>query len=523
LYDALLDELEDDAPASQEEVHGLADKSVDELDDEIDAPDLVVQDVDLDIDVDPKAEDLLSAVDEDGESWSDDPVRMYLTQMGEIPLLTRQQEIGLAKRIELTRARFRSRLLECDYVIQLAVKVLNRVHGGELPFDRTVQVSVTDRLEKEQILGRFPHNLRTIDTLLKQNKDDYRIASSKSYKLAQRRDAWRRLGRRRRRAVKLVEELGLRTQRIEPLIKTLEEFSRRIDELKSQIDSYKRSKTPLVDRKKWIIEFRSLLRAVQETPKSLRNRVRYLKAVYAQYQEAKRGLSEGNLRLVVSIAKKYRNRGLSFLDLIQEGNAGLMRAVDKFEYRRGFKFCTYATWWIRQAITRAVADQSRTIRIPVHMVETMSRVRNVSRELLQELGREPTIEETAKRAGTAVDEARRVLAMSRYPISLDRPVGNSEDSHFGDLLPDSGAENPSIGAAQEMLRSRIAKVLKTLSYREREIIKLRYGLGDGYSYTLEEVGHIFKVTRERIRQIEAKAVRKLQQPSRSQELIGFLD
>ena len=200
-----------------------------------------------------------------------------------------------------------------------------------------------------------------------------------------------------------------------------------------------------------------------------------------------------------------------------------MRAVDKFEYRRGFKFCTYATWWIRQAITRAVADQSRTIRIPVHMVETMSRVRNVSRQLLQELGREPTIEETAKAANCAVDEARRVLAMSRYPISLDRPVGNSEDSHFGDLLPDGGAENPAVGAAQEMLRGRIVKVLKTLSYREREIIKLRYGLGDGYSYTLEEVGHIFKVTRERIRQIEAKAVRKLQQPSRSQELSGFLD
>jgi RNA polymerase primary sigma factor len=251
--------------------------------------------------------------------------------------------------------------------------------------------------------------------------------------------------------------------------------------------------------------------------------VERLKVVYARYQKAKRGLSEGNLRLVVSIAKKYRNRGLSFLDLIQEGNAGLMRAVDKFEYRRGFKFCTYATWWIRQAITRAVADQSRTIRIPVHMVETMSRVRNVARQLLQELGREPTIEETARRAGTAIDETRRVLAMSRYPISLDRPVGNSEDSHFGDLLPDVTADSPASGASQEMLRSRISKVLKTLSYREREIIKLRYGLGDGYSYTLEEVGHIFKVTRERIRQIEAKAVRKLQQPSRSQELRGFVD
>jgi RNA polymerase primary sigma factor len=522
LYDALLDDLEDDATPHQDDVVDLAEKPVDDLDaeEDLDSPDLGPE---LDLDVDPKAEDILAVVDEEGESWSDDPVRMYLTQMGEIPLLTRQQEIALAKRIELTRARFRRKLLQCDYVIQFAVKILNRVHTGELPFDRTVQVSVTDRLEKDQILGRFPHNLKTIEILLKQNRDDYRTATSKSQKVAVRREAWRRLGRRRLRAVKLVEELGLRTQRLEPMIRTLEDFSRRIDSLKQQIATHRKNKGPLIERRPWIIEFRRLLRVTQESPTSLRNRCNCLKSVYSHYQQAKRGLSEGNLRLVVSIAKKYRNRGLSFLDLIQEGNAGLMRAVDKFEYRRGFKFCTYATWWIRQAITRAVADQSRTIRIPVHMVETMSRVRNVSRQLLQELGREPTIEETAKKAGTAIEEARRVLAMSRYPISLDRPVGNSEDSHFGDLLPDSGAENPAVGAAQEMLRGRIAKVLKTLSYREREIIKLRYGLGDGYSYTLEEVGHIFKVTRERIRQIEAKAVRKLQQPSRSQELIGFLD
>jgi RNA polymerase primary sigma factor len=331
------------------------------------------------------------------------------------------------------------------------------------------------------------------------------------------------LGRRRRRAVRLVEELGLRTQRIEPMIRTLDEFSRRLDRLRVQLDEMKRNRAAAAEREPLLAEYRGILLATQETPTSLRNRVVCLKRVYAEYQQAKKELSEGNLRLVVSIAKKYRNRGLSFLDLIQEGNAGLMRAVDKFEYRRGFKFCTYATWWIRQAITRAVADQSRTIRIPVHMVETMSRVRTVSRKLLQELGREPTLEETARRAATTLDEARRVLAMSRYPISLDRPVGNSEDSHFGDLLPDGAAESPATGASQEMLRGRINKVLKTLSYREREIIKLRYGLGDGYSYTLEEVGHIFKVTRERIRQIEAKAVRKLQQPCRSQELVGFLD
>lgn len=459
----------------------------------------------------------------DLESWSDDPVRMYLTQMGEIPLLTRQEEIRLAKKIELTRQDFRRRLLECDYVIQAAFKVLQRVHAGELPFDRTVQVSVTDRLEKDQILGRISHNLKTVDELLKRNRRDHLIAVSKSKKKAERRAAWRRLGHRRRRAVRLIEELGLRTHRLETMIGTLENFSRRVDELKRQIDRHKKARRPAAEQRDLLKEFRGILLATQETPTSLRNAIMQLKVVYSKYQQAKRELSEGNLRLVVSIAKKYRNRGLSFLDLIQEGNAGLMRAVDKFEYRRGFKFCTYATWWIRQAITRAVADQSRTIRIPVHMVETMSRVRNVARQLVQELGREPTMEETARRAHTTVEEARRVLAMSRYPISLDRPVGNSEDSQFGDLLPDAGAESPASGAAQEMLRSRIGYVLKTLSYREREIIKLRYGLGDGYSYTLEEVGHIFKVTRERIRQIEAKAVRKLQQPSRSQELVGFLD
>jgi len=523
MYDALLDELEDEVAPHPDEAVELVDKAVDDVDD-VEGDLLVDGAVGLgDVDLEAKVDDVLVSAEDDLESWSDDPVRMYLTQMGEIPLLTRQQEIALAKKIEVTRAQFRRKLLECDYVIQLAVKVLKRVHDGELPFDRTVQVSVTDRLEKDQILGRLPHNLRTVAILLRRNKNDYRTATSKSTKMTVRREAWSRLARRRCRAVKLVEELGLRTQRIESMLRTLDDFSCRVDQLKGQIDATRKLKHVPPERAKWLSEYRNILRVSQETPTSLRNRVRKLKVIYAQYQHAKRGLSEGNLRLVVSIAKKYRNRGLSFLDLIQEGNAGLMRAVDKFEYRRGFKFCTYATWWIRQAITRAVADQSRTIRIPVHMVETMSRVRNVSRQLLQQLGREPTIEETANASGTAIDETRRVLAMSRYPISLDRPVGNSEDSHFGDLLPDGGAENPAVGAAQEMLRSRIAKVLKTLSYREREIIKLRYGLGDGYSYTLEEVGHIFKVTRERIRQIEAKAVRKLQQPSRSQELIGFLD
>ena len=519
LYDALIDDFEDDSTrvrAPQDLESAAADIEGRATDETKAAATPAVA-----VEVAEEAADDFAG--EEVETWSDDPVRMYLTQMGEIPLLTRKEEIRLARKIETTRSRFRSMLLECDYVIQSAYKVLQRVHNGELPFDRTVQVSVTDRLEKEQILGRLPHNLATLDVLLKRNYRDYRIALSKSQTKSKRAAAWTRLSRRRRRCVTLLEELGLRTQRIESMIGTLEEFADRIQELKVQINDHKKQGGPEHERAAWVSEYRNILLATQETPSSLRRRVQALKTTYSKYQQAKRELSEGNLRLVVSIAKKYRNRGLSFLDLIQEGNAGLMRAVDKFEYRRGFKFCTYATWWIRQAITRAVADQSRTIRIPVHMVETMSRVRNVARQLLQEKGREPTIEETARRAETTVEEARRVLAMSRYPISLDRPVGNSEDSQFGDLLPDVDAENPSTGAAQEMLRGRIGNVLKTLSYREREIIKLRYGLGDGYSYTLEEVGHIFKVTRERIRQIEAKAVRKLQQPSRSQELVGFLD
>ncbi|MDO4569128.1 MAG: sigma-70 family RNA polymerase sigma factor [Planctomycetia bacterium] len=456
------------------------------------------------------------------ETWSDDPIRMYLQQMGDIPLLSRKDEVRLARRIESTRSKFCRKILECDYVLKRTCKMLENVRLGNVPLDRNLQISA-DQAERSRVLAKLPENLKSVRNILERNKVCYHIATSLNRSPEERRRAWLELGRGRRRAVKLIMELRPRTQRLEYYLSILEDYSRHIDELRARIRSALARGGRIERQMPSIRMYRRYLMETRETPTSLRNRVQFLRTVYKEYQDAKRGLSEGNLRLVVSIAKKYRNRGLNFLDLIQEGNAGLMRAVDKFEYMRGFKFCTYATWWIRQAITRAVADQSRTIRIPVHMVETMSRVRNVVRQLQQELGREPTVEEAAARSGTCLEETRRVMTMSRYPISLDRPVGNSEDSQFGDLLPDTGAQAPAVGAGQDMLRHTLRDVLETLSYREREIIKLRYGLGDGYSYTLEEVGHIFNVTRERIRQIEAKAVRKLQQPGRSQDLVGFLE
>jgi len=464
------------------------------------------------------------ALAENGSKRIDDPIRMYLTQMGTIPLLTREQEIRLAKKIETTRMIFRRRVLESDYAAAQAIAILQQVHEGSLPFDRTMRISTAEENAKAKIARRIPVNLATIRGLLQLNTAAWTQLTKEEISAAQRDRIQREFTSRRRKLATLLEECCLRTAKIQPLFRKLQSLNKKLKQLKTELgraegqpDRY--DPEDLYVRREELDGIRGL---VLEEPDELERRVREILKVFNEYEQAKRDLSGGNLRLVVSIAKKYRNRGLPFLDIIQEGNTGLMRAVDKYEYKRGYKFSTYATWWIRQAITRAIADHARTIRVPVHMIETMSRLRTIQKYLVQELGREPTINEIAERAEMSIDETRRVMKISRHPVSLDRPVGESEDSHFGDFIEDERQVAPSETATGQMLRARINDVLKTLTYREREILKLRYGIGDGYTYTLEEVGRIFKVTRERVRQVESKAIRKLQHPVRKTRLASFL-
>jgi len=465
-----------------------------------------------------------TATSPDGNSPKiDDPVRMYLTQIGEIPLLSRADELRLASRIEITRKRLRAKVFESPPSVIEAIKILEDVKNGDLSFDRTLRADRAIDDYKLEVLERLPAVIDQLRQGVFASHECYEQLLSGRPNARRRTRLRHKLRENQRRSVVMLEEMNIQPKKIRPMIERLETLSRSLDEISHEIPEIKRCRGDRARLGSLQKEQAQVMMQTLEGPDELRTRVREIRDLFEDYEDTKRKLSSGNLRLVVAIGKKYRNHGLTFLDLIQEGNTGLMKAVEKYEYRRGYKFSTYATWWIRQSIQRALADQGRTIRIPCHMIEAIRKFKDVSRKLTQRMGREPSIEEIAHRSRVPLPETERILKISKYPISIDRPVGEGDDAHIGDFIKDERSEDPVSAAAHGMLKERIQTVLGMLTFREREILKLRFGIGVGYTYTLEEVGRLFKVTRERVRQIQAKAVGKLQHPNRSKKLEGFLD